>query len=79
VSENPISVGDVVQIDPTRDAIFGGHFLVVTEVKSWGVQGYCRPLDALGGLAYYRVPFEQCVRIGKAEWVSGIEPEEVPA
>ena len=71
-----IEVGDVVQIDPEHDPIFGGHFLVVTELKSWGVQGYCQPLTERrdvskpDGLAYYRVTFDKIARIGKAEWWS---------
>lgn len=32
--------GDVIQIDPLHDPMFGGAFLIVTEVKSWGVKGY---------------------------------------
>ena len=64
-----IEVGDVVQIDPTHDPQrFGGCFLVVTEIKSFGVQGYVTPFPNDGGLAYYRVAFNKIVYIGKAEW-----------
>ena len=67
-----IEIGDVVQIDPEHDPTFGGHFLVVTEVKSWGVQGYVTPLPVNRGeprgLAYYRIEFDKIARIGKAEW-----------
>jgi hypothetical protein len=71
-----IRVGDVVQIDPAHDDTFGGHFLTVTELKSWGVMGYCKPLVAgVSGLAYYRVPFEKIVRVGKAEWSIPLELE----
>ena len=69
-------VGDVVQIDPAHDPMFGAHFLVVTEVKTWGVQGYVTPLTAretvtsAPSLAYYRVANEHIVLIGRAEWLS---------
>ena len=61
----------MVQIDPTHDPRFGGCFMLVEEVKSWGVQGFVK-LPAQGD-AYYRVPFEHCMRIGTAEWV----PEDI--
>jgi hypothetical protein len=65
---NPgIKVGDVVQINPEHDERFGACFLVVTELKSWGVQGYARVPG--GGDAYYRVPYEQVHLVGVAEWV----------
>jgi len=66
-----IEINDVVQIDPAHNPVFGGNFLVVTEVKTWGVQGYCKPLDDKGGLAYYRVPFDKIRLVGHAEWVRG--------
>lgn len=62
-----IEVGDVVQISPDHDELFGGQFLVVTEVKSWGVQGYVDIMEK--GQAFYRVEFPHIVRIGKAEWM----------
>lgn len=37
-------VYDVVQIVPHFDAVFGGCFATVTEVKDWGVVAYvCSP------------------------------------
>jgi hypothetical protein len=64
-----LAVGDVVQIDPEYAPNYGACFLVVTEVKSWGVQGYTRAPGPGGGDVYLRVPFASCVRIGVAEWV----------
>ena len=32
-------VGDLVQVNPSVE-VFGGCIVVVTESKSWGVQGY---------------------------------------
>jgi hypothetical protein len=62
-----VRVGDVVQIDPTVDGHFAGCLLTVTEVKSWGVQGFVKV--PASGEAYYRCPFGQIARVGRAEWV----------
>ena len=65
-----ISVGDVVQIDPEHDPVFGACLLIVTEVKGWGVQGYVQlPKHPAAVQAFYRVPFEKIARIGVAEWM----------
>lgn len=71
-----LMVGDLVQIDPASDPVFGGHFMVVTELKSFGAQGYCPAFPYEGknghvdrGLAYYRCRTENMVKVGKAEWV----------
>ena len=63
-------VGDVVQINPTYDPMFGGAFLVITELKTWGVMGYVHPLVEGGGQAYYRVVFEHIEYVGRAVWVA---------
>lgn len=60
--------GDVVQIDPAHDERFGGCFMVVTEPKSFGAQGYVSAPGAKG-LAYYRCNWEAMHKIGRAEWV----------
>lgn len=68
-----IKIGSVVQIDPMHDIIFGGSFMIVTDVKSWGVKGYVSVMPsphAAGGLAYYRVPFDKIAYVGEAEWKS---------
>ena len=58
--------GDVVQIDPSHDTTFGGCFMVVTEVKSWGCQGY---VEVPGkGQAYYRCASENMEYIGESKW-----------
>lgn len=31
--------GDVVQLAPVADKVFGGYLFVVAEPKSWGMQG----------------------------------------
>lgn len=74
-----LKIGDVVQISPDHDPVFGGHFMVVTEPKSWGAQGYCLCFPTIPteraapvtykGLAYYRCKFANMHYIGKAEWI----------
>lgn len=75
-----VQVGDVVQIDPEMDDTFGACFLVVTEVKPWGVQGYVTVPGhgKKGGAAYLRPTFDKLVRIGCAEWARGICDEAQP-
>lgn len=64
-----VSVGDVVQIDGD-DPRFAYCYLTVTEVKTWGVQGYVQvPHSAHSAQAFYRCPFARLTRIGIAEWV----------
>lgn len=60
-------IGDVFQIHPDHDKIFGGCFMLVTEPKSWGAQGY---FEIPGkGRAYYRCEYENMDYIGKAAWI----------
>lgn len=65
---------DVIQIDPAHDEMFGGCFMIVTEPKSWGAQGYCQA-PGESGQAFYRLKFENGVRIGSAEWIIDTEDE----
>ena len=74
-----IHVGDIVQLDPvtTTNPAFAGCFMVVTEVKDWGVMGYAHALgtrEARGGQAYYRAVNDTFERCGKAVWVMSDEP-----
>ena len=64
----PVEPGDLVQIDPTYDQLFGGNFMVVEDVYAWGFQGYVLSLEKPGRVAYYRCPKDKCVRIGCAGW-----------
>lgn len=72
-----MEIGDIVQLDPekTSNRMFAGCLMVVSELKSWGVQGYVQGLGASGkpgGQAYYRAQtgtFELCG--GKAVWLIG--------
>jgi hypothetical protein len=70
MSDPRICVGSVVQIDPAHDEVFGACFLVVTEMKSFGVMGYVTipGKGEKGGNAFYRVAFDRVHYIGPAEW-----------
>ncbi len=73
-NEMDVTVGDVVQISPfdPSNPMFGGCFMVVTELKSWGVQGYVQALGKdgePGGQAYYRAKWDEIEYAGKAMWM----------
>lgn len=72
-----VAVGDVVQLDPvtTRNRAFAACFMIVTEPKPWGAQGYVQALGtnrkSTGGQAYYRAQWSEMSQpIGKAEWIA---------
>jgi len=70
-----IEVNDIVQISPEvnhQGGFWAGNLLVVTEVKSWGVQGYCR---TEGGEAYIRLKHGQFEKVGRLAWVAQEESE----
>lgn len=63
-----MSVGDVVQVSPEKE-MFGGCMVVVTEVKSWGVQGYVQSAG-VPGQQYVRLKHDDFEHTGgKAVWV----------
>lgn len=69
-----ITPGDVVQIDPDtqKNGFFAGCFMQVTELKSFGVQGFiCMPTKRgeLPGSAYYRAKWEDIEYVGRATWI----------
>lgn len=73
-----LAVGDVVQLDPEKQAegFFAGCFMMVTEPKSWGAQGFiCMPGErgTLPGRAYFRAKHEDMHYVGRAEFVPGDE------
>lgn len=68
-----LEVGDVVQISPETSSAFAGCFMLVTEPKSFGAQGFISMPQARGqmpGQAYYRARFEEMELIGKAAWMA---------
>lgn len=61
---NEMDEGTIVQLNPhtTRNRMFAGCLMVVTELKSWGAQGYVQALGENGepgGQAYYRAKWEE--------------------
>lgn len=66
------NIGDVVQLSPDAGD-FAACFMTVTEVKSWGAQGYV-PVPGSGDV-YYRAKHEHMVKIGHAEWMRANDDE----
>jgi hypothetical protein len=53
--------------------MFAACFMVVTEPKSFGAQGYVTALGENGepgGQAYYRAGWDEMEFVGHAEWVA---------
>jgi hypothetical protein len=75
-----LMVGEVVQLDPESSTMFGGCFMVVTEPKPWGAQGYIQAFgtdEATGGQAYYRAKWAKMEPTGgMAVWVAGSASEQ---
>jgi hypothetical protein len=73
--EGEVDVGDIVQLDPERTAHFAGCLMVVTALKTWGVQGYVQALGENGepgGRSYYRAVHGTFQPTGgKAIWYKG--------
>ena len=66
--------GDIYQYDPAH-ATLGGQFVVASEIKAWGIQGYLLlsfpdngTLVRYKGRAYVRPTWEEIVRVGRVEW-----------
>ena len=67
----PLKVGDVVQLRPEyQPDVFGGAFMVVSEVKSFGAQGYCHTLKG-SAVAYIRPKWDDMEFIGHSIWAIG--------
>jgi hypothetical protein len=67
---NEIAIGDIVQVTPDIET-FGGCMVVVTELKSFGIQGYVQSAG-VPGQQYIRLPFCDFEPTGgKAVWVVG--------
>jgi hypothetical protein len=70
-----MAVGDVVQLHPheTKNPMFRGCLMVVTEPKEWGAQGYVQALgkdEKPGGQAYYRATWEEMIPVGYVDWIA---------
>lgn len=72
-----IKEGSVVQIDPEFQVnpAFRACMMTVSELKSWGVQGYVQALgdtrEKGGGQAYIRCKWNEIAYVGEAVWVAG--------
>ena len=65
-----LKVGDIVQVTPDKE-MFGACMVVVTELKSWGIQGYVQSAG-VPGQQYIRLRFDDFERTGgRAAWVRG--------
>jgi hypothetical protein len=70
-----LSVGQIVQLNPetTKNRMFAGCLMTVTEPKGWGAQGYVQALGENGepgGQAFYRATWEEMEpTTGFAPWV----------
>lgn len=70
-----LSMGDLVQLNPEtcRNKAFAACFMVITEPKAFGAQGYVQSLGESrqrpGGQAYYRANWDEMELVGKAAWV----------
>lgn len=63
--------GDIVQVEPSVE-MFGGCMVTVTEVKSWGIQGYVQSAG-VPGQQYIRLRVEQFKHTGgRAVWAVGV-------
>lgn len=68
-----LNIGDVVQLKPNGQS-FSGCFLVVTEPKEFGCQGYIQGVgatfDETGHHYYLRPSWDEMEYIGAAAWVA---------
>lgn len=61
---DPLIENEIVQLHPEncKNPMFKGCFMVVTEVKTWGAQGYVQGLGEdgkPGGQAHYRAEWSE--------------------
>lgn len=74
MSIEAMKVGDIVQIRPDKE-MFGACMVTVTEVKTWGIQGYVQSAG-VPGQQYVRVKTEDFEHTGgKAVWLVGGDEE----
>lgn len=72
MDKRELKKGDIVQIGPIEDSFFTGCFMMVTEPKSWGAQGFVSMPGERGTIpkrAYTRVKFEDMEYVGTAAFV----------
>jgi hypothetical protein len=65
-----LKVGDIVQVTPDKE-MFGACMVVVTEVTSWGIQGYVQSAG-IPGQQYIRLANDDFESTGgKVVWFVG--------
>jgi hypothetical protein len=69
MEKKKLEIGDIIQINPVYDDVFGGCLMIITEPKEWGAQGYVQIPGKDGGRAFFRCRFEGMEFVGKAEWI----------
>lgn len=70
-----LSIGDIVQLNPNMRN-FGGCLMTISEIKSFGYQGYCSIPGEERRLAYSRWEFKDCEYIGHCVWGIRLEEKE---
>ena len=70
MTQDEIKCGDIVQVNPDKE-MFGACMVVVTELKTWGIQGYVQSAG-VAGQQYIRLKFDEIEPTnGKAVWIVG--------
>lgn len=73
MKKQELEIGEVVQLSPeTKNKMFAYCFMVITESKDWGAQGYIQAFGEngeIGRAVFYRASFEEMELIGEAEWM----------
>jgi hypothetical protein len=73
MEKRELEEGDIIQINP-KIGRYAGFFLIVTEPKSWGAQGYLLHYEDFmatryKGRAFLRVRFDEIEFCGKSQWI----------
>lgn len=73
--QSMVRIGAIVQVDPDESDRYAGQFIIVTEIKEWGIQGYLAvtmedpDLVRWKGIAYVRMAWDKIWLVGFAEWL----------
>lgn len=68
MTTHDVKVGDIVQVAPDKE-MFGACMVVVTELKSWGIQGYVQSAG-VAGQQYIRLKSDEYEYTGgRAIWM----------
>jgi hypothetical protein len=84
MTKTELTAGMVVQLDPTKcgNKAFAGCFMVITEPKAFGAQGYIQGVGetreerGIGGQYYYRANWAEMEFVGHAVWTLGGHADE---